>query len=134
MSSEQPPPSRFDDDMLFREKPGGAVDYKDWTEKPVRYFTVVDKENASILGYLWAGDEDDAAAYEPRKAGGSRATNEGMSWIERLREGKARGLRPTQVLLELYGDPEPGGRGRPLPGSLADAPNAAAVEAFAKSA
>ncbi len=119
--------------MQFREKPCGPVDYHDWTEKPVRFFTVVDKENGSVLGYLWAGDEDDAAAYEPRKAGGSRATNAGMPWIERLREGKARGLRPTQTLVALYEATEQRGKGRPLPGSLADAPNAATVEALAKS-
>ncbi|WP_063730118.1 hypothetical protein [Streptomyces sp. RTd22] len=132
MSSEQPKPSRFEEDMQFREKPGGPVDYQDWTEKPVRYFTVADKNDGSILGYLWAGDEDDAAAYEPREAGGSRAENEGMVWIEQLRERKARGLRPSQTLAELYGAPESPGMGRPLPGSLADAPNAAAVEALAK--
>ncbi|MFD5131835.1 hypothetical protein [Streptomyces olindensis] len=132
MSSEQPVPSRFEEDLQFREKPGGPPRYQDWTENPVQYFTVVDKENGSVLGYVWAGDADDAAAYEPRKAGGPRAVNEGMSWISRLRERKARGLRPSQTLAELYGDPRPGGRGRPLPGSLTDAPNAAAVEALAQ--
>ncbi|MFI0775320.1 hypothetical protein [Streptomyces sp. NPDC021212] len=132
MSSEQPKPSRFEEDLQFREKPGGPARYQDWTEKPVRYFTVVNKKDGSVLGYVWAGDEDDAAAYEPREAGGSRAANEGMVWIEQLRDAKARGLRPSQTLTELYGNPEPPGMGRPLPGSLADAPNAAAVEALAK--
>ncbi|MGI5425829.1 DUF6508 domain-containing protein [Streptomyces sp. CA-179760] len=130
-SEHQPVLSRFDDDMMFREKPGGPVDYMNWTDKPVRYFTVVDKEDGSVLGYLWAGDEDDAAGYEPRKAGGPRAANTGMPWITRLREGKARGLPPTQTLAELYDDPEPGGRSHPLPDSIADAPDAAAVEALA---
>ena len=132
MSSEQPKPSRFEEDMQFRERPGGPVSYQNWTEKPVRYFTVVDKKDGAILGYVWAGDEDDAAAYEPCESGGSRAMNHGMVWLERLRERKARGLRPTQTLDELYGNSELPGKGRPLPGSLADAPNAAAVEALAK--
>ncbi|EFL25001.1 conserved hypothetical protein [Streptomyces himastatinicus ATCC 53653] len=132
MSSEQPKPSSFEEDLQFREKPGGPARYQDWTEKPVQYFTVIDKEDRSILGYLWAGDEDDAAAYEPREENDPRASNEGMTWIVLLRERKARGLRPSQTLAELYGDPEPPGMGRPLPGSLADAPNAAAVEALAK--
>ncbi|WP_338778963.1 hypothetical protein [Streptomyces sp. DG1A-41] len=131
VSNGQPMNSRFEEDLQFREKPGGPARYQDWTENPVQYFTVVDKENSSVLGYVWA-DADDAAAYEPRKAGGPRAVNAGMPWIMRLREGKARGLRPTQTLVELYGDPQPGGRSRPLPGSLADAPNAAAVEALAQ--
>ncbi|MEG8275427.1 hypothetical protein [Streptomyces sp. AHA2] len=134
MSSEQPAPSRFEEDLQFREKPGGPARYRDWTEKPVQYFTVVDKESGTALGYVWAGDEDDAAAYEPRQEGGPRAVNAGIAWISRLRDGKARGLRPTQTLAELYADAEPRGRTRPLPGSLADAPSAAAVEALAKDA
>ncbi|WP_405613810.1 hypothetical protein [Streptomyces sp. NBC_00076] len=81
---------------------------------------------------MWAGDEDDAAAYQPRQAAGGRGINEGISWISRLREAKARGIRPSQALADFLADSEPPGRGRPLPGSLADAPNAAAVEALAK--
>ncbi len=98
----------------------------------MRYFTVVDKQGGAILGYVWAGDEEDAAAYEPRQTAGPRGANEGGFWGRRLRRAKERGIRPTQALTELYGDPEPGGKGRPLPGSLTDAPNAAAVEALAK--
>ncbi|WP_155058451.1 hypothetical protein [Streptomyces blattellae] len=124
---------RFAEDLQFREKPGGPARYQDWTENPVQYFTVVDKENGSILGHLWAGDED-AAAYEPRESGGPRAVNEGGFWIRRLRDAKKRCLLPSQALAELYGTPETAGKGRPLPGSLADAPNAAAVEALAKGA
>ncbi|WP_055490185.1 hypothetical protein [Streptomyces sp. TP-A0356] len=132
MSSEQPINPRFDDDLMFVEKPGGPPRYRDWTEKPVQYFTVVDKQSGAVLGYVWAGDEEEAAAWEPRQAAGPRGVNEGMSWISRLRKAKERGLQPSQALAELYGDREPGGNGRPLPGSLTDAPNAAAVEALAQ--
>ncbi|GGZ71561.1 hypothetical protein ACFOOM_02175 [Streptomyces echinoruber] len=132
MSSERPINPRFAEDMRFQEAPGGPPRYRDWTDKPVQYFTVVDKQGGAILGYLWAGDEDNAAAYEPREAAGARAVNEGGFWIRRLRNAKERGIRPSQALAELYGDPEPAGKGRPLPGSLADAPNAAAIEALAK--
>ncbi|MYS95246.1 MULTISPECIES: hypothetical protein [Streptomyces] len=52
-----------------------------------------------------------------------RAFAEGGIWYARLEEAEA--------LAEFLADPEPGGRGRPLPGSLTDAPNAAAVEALA---
>src|SRR5947207_2957632 len=131
MSSERPINPRFDDDLRFVEAPGGPPRYQDRTDKPVQYFAVVDKQNGSVLGYVWAGDED-AAAYEPRQAAGPVGANESMSWISRLRSAKERGLQPSQALAELYGDPEPGGRGRPLPGSLTDAPNAAAVEALAQ--
>jgi hypothetical protein len=131
MSSERPVNPRFDDDMRFVEQPGGPPRYHHWTDKPVRYFTVVDKESGSILGYVWAGDEDGAAAYEPRQAAGPRGVNAGGYWVRRLRAARERDLRPSQALTELYGDPDPGGKGRPLPGSLADAANAAAVEALA---
>ena len=132
MSSERPINPRFADDMRFVEAPGGPPRYRDRTDKPVQYFTVVDKQNGTVLGYVWAGDEDDAAAYEPRQAAGPVGANESMSWISRLREAKARGIRPSQALAEFLAGPEPGGRGRPLPGSLTDAPNADAVEALAK--
>ncbi|WNM35148.1 hypothetical protein RKE30_34675 [Streptomyces sp. Li-HN-5-11] len=120
------------EDMWFEEAPGGPQRYRDWTEKPVQYFTVVDRQNGAVLGYVWAGDEDDAAAYEPRQAAGGRGVNEGSFWIRRLRTAKERGMRPSQVLAEFLADPEAAGKGRPLPGSLADAPNAAAIEALAK--
>ncbi len=80
---------------------------------------------------MWAGDEDDAAAYEPRRAAGPRGVNAGGHWVRRLRAARERALRPSEALAELYADPEPGGKGRPLPGSLADAPHAAAVKALA---
>ncbi|RNG21631.1 hypothetical protein [Streptomyces botrytidirepellens] len=129
--SEQPINPRLAEDIQWREKRGPAR-YQNWTEKPVRYFTVIDQDDGSILGYVWAGDEDDAAFYEPRTEGGSRAVNHGMVWLNRLREGKGRGLRATQTLHELYGKSEPAGNGRPLPGSLAHAPNAAVVKALAQ--
>lgn len=132
MSSERPINPRFDDDLWFVERPGGPPRYQYRTDKPVRYFTVVDKEGGAVLGYVWAGDEDDAAAWEPRQAAGPRGVNEGGFWGRRLRKAKKRGIRPSQALAELYGDPQPAGRGRPLPDSLTDAPNAAAVETLAK--
>jgi hypothetical protein len=132
MSDEQPINTSLTEPMAFMEVPGNPPRYKHWTEKPVRYFTIVDKDGGAVLGYLWAGDEDDAATYEPRKTGGPRAVNEGGFWLRRLRSAKERGLLPSQALAELAADPEPPGKGRPLPGSLADAPNAAAVDALAK--
>ncbi|MFF5300359.1 hypothetical protein ACFY5F_13445 [Streptomyces sp. NPDC013161] len=132
MSSERPVNPRFAEDMWFKEAPGGPPRYRDRTDKPVRYFTVVDKQNGAVLGYVWGGDEDDAAAYVPRRAAGPVGANERMSWISRLREAKARGIRPSQAIAEFLAGPEPGGRGRPLPGSLTHAPNPAAVKALAQ--
>ncbi|OLZ66685.1 hypothetical protein AV521_27805 [Streptomyces sp. IMTB 2501] len=132
MSSERPINSRFEEDVRFVELPGGPARYRDRTDKPVQYFTVVEKQNGAVLGYVWGSDEGDAAAYVPRQAAGPVGVNAGMPWIRRLREAKARGIRPSQALAEFLAGPEPGGKGRPLPGSLTDAPNSAAVKALAQ--
>ncbi|MFE9764303.1 hypothetical protein ACFYPC_07170 [Streptomyces sp. NPDC005808] len=132
MTSERPINPRFDDDMEFNLVSPGPPRYQTRTEKPVRYFAVVDKEGGAVLGYVWAGDGDDAAAWEPRQAAGPRALIEGGIWHASLGEAKGRGIRPSQALAELYSDPEAGIKGRVLPGSLAEAPNAGVVEEFAK--
>ncbi|WP_460065661.1 hypothetical protein [Streptomyces sp. YKOK-I1] len=132
MSSEQPINPRFDDDMMFNLVSPGPPRYATGTDKPVRYFSVVDKETGVVLGYVWAGDEDDAATWEPRQAAGPRAYSEGGIWHARLEDAKERGLLPSQALAELLADPE-GNKGRALPDSLTDAPNAGVVEDLAAS-
>ena len=117
--------------MRFVEQPGGPPRYQHWTDKPVRYFTVVDKEDGSILGYCGRATRTTPPRTSRGQAAGPRGVNEGGYWYVRLRAAKERGLRPSQALAELYGEPEPGGKGRPLPGLSRDAPNAAAVEALA---
>ncbi|MFB6850575.1 hypothetical protein ACFCXS_37865 [Streptomyces sp. NPDC056373] len=122
---------RFADDMMFNLVSPGPPRYRTETDKPVRYFTVVDKEGNEILGYVWACDEDDAAAWEPRQAAGPRAFAEGGIWHARLEEAKGRGLLPLQAFAELLVNAE-GNRGRALPESAADAPNAATVKSLAR--
>jgi hypothetical protein len=129
VSSARPINPRFDDDLQFNFV-SGLPRYRDWTDKSVQYFAVVDNQRL-VLGYVWAGDEDDAAAYEPRKAVGPRAVNEGIHWHGRLRDAKARGIRPSQALAELLADPEPSCNGRPLRDSLAQAPSPSVVETLA---
>ncbi|WP_405613812.1 hypothetical protein [Streptomyces sp. NBC_00076] len=131
MSSERPINPRFDEDVHFNLVSPGPARYQNYTEKPVRYFAVVDKQGGAVLGYVWANDEDDAAMWEPREAAGPQAFSEGGIWYARLEEAKERGLLPSQALAELLANPD-GNQGRALPDSLADAPNAAAVEALAK--
>ncbi|MFE9764304.1 hypothetical protein ACFYPC_07175 [Streptomyces sp. NPDC005808] len=132
MTSERPINPRYAEDTWFEEAPGGPPRYRDWTDKPVRYFVVVDKKDGAVLGYVWAGDEDDAAAWEPRQAAGPRALMESLGWFDRLGEAKGRGIRPSQALAELMTDSSAGKFGQALPGSLAEAPNAGVVEELAK--
>lgn len=131
MSSERPINPRFAEDVHFNLVAQGPPKYRTRTDKPVRYLTVVDKEGGKVLGYVWAGDEDDAAAWAPSQAAGGRALAEGGHWHARLQEAKERGLSPSAALSEMLSNPE-GNRGRVLPGSLTDAPNADAVKALAK--
>ncbi|MFF7307525.1 hypothetical protein [Streptomyces sp. NPDC008137] len=131
MSSERPINPRFAEDVHFNLVRQGPPKYNFWTDKPVRYFTVVDKEGGAPLGYVWGSDEDDAATWVPREAAGGRALAETGHWHARLQDAKERGLLPSQALEEMLSNPE-GNRGRALPGSLTDAPNADAVKALAK--
>ncbi|MDF3302475.1 hypothetical protein [Streptomyces tropicalis] len=131
MSSGRPVNPRFAEDVhLDQVAPGPAI-YRPRTEKAVRYITVADKEGGPDLGYVWASDEDDAAAWVPRGPAGGRALAEGGHWHTRLTEAKGRGILPSQALAEILSNPE-GNRGRALPGPLTAAPNSAAVKALAQ--
>lgn len=79
MSSERPINPRFDEDVHFNLVSPGPARYQNYTEKPVRYFAVVDKQGGAVLGYVWANDEDDAAMWEPREAAGPQAFSEEAS-------------------------------------------------------
>ncbi|MFG3660008.1 hypothetical protein [Streptomyces sp. NPDC047706] len=131
MSSERPINPRSDEDVHFNLVSPGPPRYQNHTDKPVRYLTVVDKQDGVVLGYVWANDEDDAAAWEPRQVAGPRAFSEGSLWHARLEGAKGRGILPSQALAELLANPD-GVKGRVMPDSLTDAPSTAAVEELAK--
>ena len=132
MSSERPINPRFDEDVHFNLVKPGPPRYRNRTDKPVRYFTVADKEGGAALVYVWAGNEDDAAAWEPRQAAGPRGLMEGLGWFNRLEKANGRGIRASQAIEEMLAEPATGKYGRALPDSLTDAPNAAAVETLAQ--
>lgn len=132
VSEERPINPRFDDDVMFRQVAPGPPRYATTTDKPVRYFEVADKESGVVLGYVWASDEDDAAAWEARKAAGPRALMESSIWFHRLESAKGRGISPSQALQELLTEYADGKFGRARPDSLREAPNAAVVKALAK--
>jgi hypothetical protein len=131
MVIEQPINRRFDEDVHFNLVKPCPPRYQTRTDKPVRYFEVADRENGLVLGYVWAGSGDDAAAWEPRQAAGPRALMEGLGWFNRLEKAKGRGIRPSQAIEEMLAEPATGKYGRALPDSLTDAPNAAVVKALA---
>ncbi|MFI1001531.1 hypothetical protein ACIP10_01800 [Streptomyces galbus] len=124
--------ARRDQDVHFNSVGEGPPRYRARTDKPVQYLTVVDKASGAVLCYVWAGDEDDAAAWVPRDDAGGRALADGGHWHARLRSAKERGLLPSQALAELLASPE-SNRGRVLPDSLTTAPNSDAVRTLAAS-
>ncbi|MFB6850576.1 hypothetical protein ACFCXS_37870 [Streptomyces sp. NPDC056373] len=130
MSEEQGLNPRLNEDLRFTPKPGGPALYQATTGKPVQYVTVVDRDG-KIIGYVWANDEDDAAGWTVRKAGGDEAFNKGARWARKLREAKARGLTPTGALAEIAGESGPASPSHVVPGSLREAPNLQTVQDLA---
>ncbi|NKQ29138.1 hypothetical protein [Streptomyces galbus] len=90
---------RRDEDVHF-ELVAGPSTYRARTDRPVQCVTVANGQG-TILGYVWANDEDDAAGWTVRKAGGDEAFNRGALYVSRLLDAKTRGISPTAALAEL---------------------------------
>ncbi|WP_406013177.1 hypothetical protein OG520_12115 [Streptomyces sp. NBC_00984] len=130
MSNEQRPNPRLNEDLLFNEAPGGPPRYSRLSHKPVQYLTVAGKDG-EVIGYVWANDEDDAAGWLVRKAGGDEAFNKGARWARKLHDAKARGLAPTSALAEMIQESDPTKSSYVVPGSLTEAPNVEVVRSLA---
>ncbi|MET7857696.1 hypothetical protein ABZS81_10770 [Streptomyces sp. NPDC005318] len=130
MSREQRPNPRLNEDLLFNEAPGGPPRYSPMTAGPVHYLTIADREG-EVIGYAWANDEDDAAGWEVRKAGGDEAFNKGARWARKLHDAKARGVAPTAALAEMIHESDLTKSSHVVPGSLTEAPNLGYVEGLA---
>ncbi|EST24578.1 hypothetical protein [Streptomyces roseochromogenus] len=104
--------------------------YANTTDKPVQYATVADG-NGTVFGYVWVNDEDDAAGWQYRRAGGDEAFNMGALWAVEFHEAKERGLAPSAALAEMtraYGPEDPS---YIVPGSLKQAPSLDVVKDLA---
>ncbi|MGW1093931.1 hypothetical protein ACWD4L_49310 [Streptomyces sp. NPDC002596] len=120
----------MNEDLLFNVAPGGPPRYSHLSNKPVRYLTVADS-HGQVIGYVWANDEDDAAGWEVREAGGDEAFNKGARWARKLHDAKAQGLAPTAALVEMIQGSDPTKSSHVVPGSLTEAPNADVVRRLA---
>lgn len=130
MNREQRPNPRLNEDLLFNVAPGGPPRYSHLSNKPVQYLTVTDS-HGQVIGYVWANDEDDAAGWEVRKAGGDEAFNKGARWARKLHDAKARGLAPTAALVEMIHESDPTKSSHVVPGALTEVPNADVVRRLA---
>lgn len=95
--SEKAGRSSLDSDVHFK-RVGDSLYYTKQTEHSIDYVPIVRED--LTLGYLWYNDEDAAAGYIPRPLAGDDAFNAGVSWSQELRGGKARGLTPSQAVLQ----------------------------------
>jgi ADP-ribosylglycohydrolase len=121
---------RLEEDLEFRFNPGGPQRYNRRTDKPVQYVAVADADG-TVIGYMWANDEDLAADYVMCKDGGAAAFNEADLWVGRLYDSYARGIAPSRVLAEMTRDAPVSASSHVVPGSLDEAPNPAALRARA---
>ncbi|MET9117495.1 hypothetical protein ABZX38_25315 [Streptomyces longwoodensis] len=117
---------RRDEDVHF-ELVAGPSTYRARTDGPVQYVTVANGQG-TVLGYVWANDEDDAAGWTVRKAGGDEAFNRGALYVSRLRDAKARGTSPTAALADLLRYRDPARPSHVVPGSLTEAPSLSALQ------
>ncbi|WP_326817534.1 hypothetical protein OIE61_22555 [Streptomyces sp. NBC_01762] len=85
MTEVRRPNPRLNEDLLFNAAPGGPPRYSHLSDKPVQYLTVANRDG-EVIGYAWANDEDDAAGWAVRKAGGDQAFNDGSVWAIKLHE------------------------------------------------
>ncbi|MET8299149.1 ADP-ribosylglycohydrolase family protein, partial [Streptomyces sp. NPDC005180] len=120
---------RFEQDLQFKILPGGPERYNRRSSGPVQYVSVADAQD-TVIGYLWASDDADAANWIVRKDGGYPAVNEGSGWVQRLFGGKERGIAPSELLAELIRE-SPFTTSHVVPGSLAEAPNSETLRALA---
>lgn len=130
MSRETPRvPPRVTESLQWEEV-DSPPRYANTTDKPVRYAAVADR-SGTVLGYLWLNDEDDAAGWQYRRAGGDEAFNMGALWAGELHEAKEKGLTPSAALdamMREYGPEDPS---HIVPGSVTDAPSLQVVKELA---
>jgi hypothetical protein len=125
-SSEQPLPSRFEEDWQFKHVAGPAR-YSRHTDGPVTYLSVADR-TGTVIGYVWANDKDGAAGLVVPPGLPPNAVNAGARWVRALRDGKARDLAPTALLAELAQGANDSEASHVVPGSLTEAPTLASLK------
>ncbi|MBC9716349.1 hypothetical protein H9Y04_27820 [Streptomyces sp. TRM66268-LWL] len=129
MSNERRVSPRMTEDLHFNQV-DGPPRYARRTDKPVQYVVIVNAAGA-VIGYVWANDEDDAAGWTVRPAGGDEAFNLGFIWATKLHEAKARGLAPTAALAEMIRDSDPSASSCVQAGSLSESPSLTALKELA---
>lgn len=87
--------------------------YRIGTRSEITYLPV--RLGETVIGYLWASDNENARGYVPRPAAGPPAWRAERWWIRQAVDAAGRALSPTQALRDRIGLPEDpvGGRLEP---------------------
>ncbi|MEO3860689.1 hypothetical protein [Acrocarpospora sp. B8E8] len=102
MSTDRNPPGYMTEDLQLREI-SGPPSYKGITDKSVDYIAIANQSDV-IIAYIYANNEDDVVGWQIRPAAGHEAHSAYYPWMIKLRDCKARGLRPSAALDELVRD------------------------------
>ncbi|MBK9386115.1 MAG: hypothetical protein IPN34_14985 [Planctomycetes bacterium] len=100
MTTDHRPPGYLTEDLQLQIS--GPARYTSSTDKPVEHIMLADG-SGTVIGYLYANDDDDAAGWVPRATATPAQQNLATPWVMWLREAKARGIRPSAALDELLG-------------------------------
>lgn len=120
---------RFEDDVCFRQV-DGPPSYARNTDGPVAYLSVADR-TGTVIGHVWANDEDGASGWAVPPGLSGSALNAGGRWVRALRDGRARELAPTALLTELAQGANDNEHSHVVPGSRTEAPSLAALKELA---
>lgn len=129
MSREPHVPPRVTEPLQWEEV-DSPPRYAGTTNNPVQYAAVVDRAG-TVLGYVWANDEDYAAGWQYRRAGGDEAFNMGALWAAEFHEAKQQGLAPSAALAKMTREYGPADPSHIDPASLAEAPSLQTVKDLA---
>jgi len=102
------------EDLQLREV-SGPPRHTTRTNGPAEHITLR-RASGEVMGYICFNDDDDAAGWQARAGASPDAWNDADSWFRILRDSKARGIKPTEALEELFRAVNP--RSHIVPGSL----------------
>ena len=86
MTTGRRPPGYMTEDLEMA-KVSGPPKYTSRTDKAVDHIALADKQG-TVIGYIYANDEDDAAGWQGRPSAGFAAQNLAGPWLMKLRDAK----------------------------------------------
>jgi hypothetical protein len=123
------PPGYLTEDLSLQLS--GPARYSSRTDQAVEHIAIADG-SGTVIGYLYANDDDDAAGWVPRRSATPAQQNLATPWVLWLHEAKRRGLEPSAALEALLGA-QPSNSSRVVDGSRSIAASLEALRQLAAS-